>query len=35
MNIFKLAALAAGALIAAGLIMNWSDLKRYVKIERM
>ncbi len=35
MTVFKIAALAAAAIVAAGLIMNWSDLKRYVKIERM
>ena len=35
MNVFKIAAIATAALIAAGVIMNWSDLKRYVKIERM
>jgi hypothetical protein len=35
MNVLKIAGIAAAALIAASLIMNWSDLKRYVKIERM
>ncbi len=35
MNMYKIAALAAAALVAAGVIMNWSDLKRYIKIERM
>lgn len=35
MNVFKIAAIATAALIAAGLIMNWADLKRYIKIESM
>lgn len=35
MNAFKIAAIATAALIAAGLIMNWPDLKRYMKIESM
>jgi len=35
MNTFKITAIAAAALVTAGLIMNWSDIKRYLKIERM
>ena len=35
MNVFKIAAIAVATLVAAGLIMNWSDMKRYMKIERM
>lgn len=35
MNVSRIAAIATAALIAVGLIMNWSDLKRYMKIERM
>lgn len=35
MNVFKIACFAAAALLAAGVVMNWSDVKRYIKIERM
>ena len=35
MTVLRIAGIAAVALVAASLIMNWSDLKRYVKIERM
>jgi len=35
MNPVKLAGIAVVALLAAGLIINWPDIKRYVKIERM
>jgi hypothetical protein len=35
MNVFKLAGIATALLVVAGLMMNWSDIKRYVKIERM
>ena len=35
MNASKIAAVAVAVLIAAGLMMNWADLKRYMKIERM
>ncbi|MGH9583211.1 MAG: DUF6893 family small protein [Bryobacteraceae bacterium] len=32
---FKVASIAAALAVAAGLIMNWSDIQRYLKIERM
>jgi hypothetical protein len=35
MNALKIAGIAATLLLAAGLIMNWPDLKRYIKIEKM
>lgn len=35
MNAFKLVSIAAGLAVAAIVVMNWADLKRYVKIERM
>ena len=35
MSVFKLASIAAGLAVAAIVVMNWADLKRYVKIERM
>jgi hypothetical protein len=35
MNFFKIAGIAAGLAVVAGLMMNWADMKRYIKIERM
>lgn len=35
MNVFKIASIAVGLAVLAGLVMNWSDMKRYIKIERM
>ncbi len=35
MKAFKIASIAAGLVLVAGLMMNWSDIKRYIKIERM
>jgi hypothetical protein len=35
MRFFKLAGIAAAALVAAGVALNWADLKRYMKIEIM
>lgn len=35
MNVFKIASIATALVIVAGVMMNWSDIKRYVKIERM
>jgi ABC-type Fe3+ transport system permease subunit len=35
MNSFKIASIAAALVVVAGLMMNWSDIKRYIKIERM
>ncbi|MFL6448165.1 MAG: DUF6893 family small protein [Bryobacteraceae bacterium] len=32
---FKIAGIAAAVMMAAGLMMNWADIKRYMKIERM
>ncbi len=35
MNAFRIVSIAAAVTIVAGLMMNWSDIKRYIKIERM
>jgi hypothetical protein len=35
MSVFKLAGIAVGLAVAAAVVMNWADLKRYIKIERM
>lgn len=35
MNASKIVGFAAALLLAAGVIMNWADIKRYIKIERM
>lgn len=35
MNALKIASIAAALAVVAGVMMNWSDLKRYMKIERM
>lgn len=35
MNVLKIASIAAGLAVAAVLVMNWSDIKRYIKIEQM
>ena len=33
--LFKLAGIAAGLAVAAIVVMNWPDIKRYMKIEAM
>lgn len=35
MTLGKIAGIAAALFIAAGIMMNWSDIKRYIKIESM
>lgn len=35
MNFARIAAIAALAVVVAGVALNWSDLKRYMKIESM
>ena len=35
MNMFKIAGITAAVIMAAALVMNWADMKRYIKIERM
>jgi uncharacterized membrane protein len=35
MNVLKIAGIAIGLAVAAGIAMNWSDIKRYIKIEQM
>jgi len=35
MNVFRIASIAAAVVVVAGLMMNWSDIKRYIKIEQM
>ena len=32
---WKIVSITAAVLVAAGVLMNWGDMKRYVKIERM
>ncbi len=35
MRIATLAGIAAALVVVAGVMMNWSDIKRYIKIESM
>lgn len=35
MSALKIAGIAAVVLLAAGIIMNFGDMMRYIKIERM
>ena len=35
MNLFKIAGIAAALAVIAGVVMNWPDVKRYIKIEQM
>ncbi len=35
MNAWKIVGVAAALVVAAGVLMNWADVKRYIKIERM
>ena len=35
MNLLKVASIAAAVIVVAGLMMNWADIKRYIKIEQM
>jgi hypothetical protein len=35
MNLGRIAAIAAAVAVVAGVLMNWADLKRYIKIESM
>lgn len=35
MKVLKIVGIAAAAAIVAGLIMNFGDVMRYIKIERM
>ncbi len=35
MNVFRIASIAAAVVVVAGVMMNWSDIKRYIKIEQM
>ncbi len=35
MNAWKLLGIAAALVVAAGVLMNWSDVRRYIKIESM
>lgn len=35
MNLAKIAGIAAALIVVAGVVMNWSDIKRYMKIESM
>lgn len=35
MNTWKILGFTAALVVAAGVLMNWSDVKRYIKIESM
>ncbi len=35
MRAFKIAGIVAAVAVVAGVMMNWADMKRYIKIERM
>jgi len=35
MNLVKLAGIAAGVTVAVVVLLNWADVKRYIKIEQM
>ncbi len=35
MSLFKIASIATALAVVAGVMMNWSDIKRYIKIEAM
>ena len=35
MSIGRLAGIVAALVVVAGVVMNWSDVKRYIKIESM
>jgi len=35
MNVLKIAGIAVGLAVVAGVMMNWADIKRYMKIEQM
>lgn len=35
MNVLKMAGIAVALAVVAGVMMNWADMKRYIKIERM
>lgn len=35
MRLFRAVGIAAVALLAAGVAMNWGDIRRYLKIESM
>lgn len=35
MSFLKIAGITAALIAVAGVAMNWADMKRYIKIERM
>lgn len=35
MNFLKIAAIATAVVVFAGVMMNWADVKRYIKLEQM
>jgi hypothetical protein len=35
MNFLKIAGIATAVVVFAGLVMNWADIKRYIKLEKM
>jgi hypothetical protein len=35
MSFLKIASIATAVAVVAGLMLNWADLKRYIKLEKM
>lgn len=35
MNVFRVASIATAVVVVVGVMMNWADVKRYIKIEKM
>ena len=35
MSVARIVGIAAALIVVAGVVMNWSDMKRYIKIESM
>ena len=35
MSFLKIASIATAIAVVAGVMLNWADLKRYIKIEKM
>ena len=35
MSLFRIASITAAVVVVAGLMMNWPDIQRYLKIKQM
>jgi len=35
MSFLRIASIATAIVVVAGVVLNWADLKRYIKIEQM